>query len=90
MPLAELIPAVSQLSHEDKLRLIHVLLMAVAKEDGCELSMTDTQVQEDALISQLVSTEAVVWSPHDAHDAVQTLSDLLAASKREESALTFC
>lgn len=85
MPLAELIPAVSQLSHEDKLRLIHVLLMAVAKEDGCELSMTDTQ-QEDALLNQLASTEAVVWSPYDAHDAAQTLSDLLAASRKEGDA----
>lgn len=86
MPLAELIPAVSQLSHEDKLRLIHVLLMAVAKEDGCELSMTDTQVQEDALLNQLASTEAVVWSPYDAHDAAQTLSDLLVASRKEGDA----
>ena len=90
MSLAELIPAVGQLSHEDKLRLIHVLLMAVAREDNCELSMTDIQAQEDALLNQLASTEAVVWSPHDAHDTVQILSDLLAALKREESALTFC
>ena len=86
MPLAELIPAVSQLSHEDKLRLIHVLLMAVAKEDGCELSITDTQVQEDALLNQLASTEAFVWSPYDAHDAAQTLSNLLAASRKEGDA----
>ncbi|MGC1309339.1 MAG: hypothetical protein WA885_19130 [Phormidesmis sp.] len=52
--------------------------------------MIDIQAQEDALLNQLASTEAAVWSPYSAHDAVQILSDLLAALKREESALTFC
>lgn len=85
MPLAELIPAVNRLSHEDKLRLIHVLLMAVAKEDGCELSTADAQVQEDALLNQLASTEAIVWSPYDAHGAAQTLSDLLIVSGKEDA-----
>lgn len=89
MPLAELIPAVNQLSHEDKLRLIYMLLMAVAKEDGCELSMADTQVQEEALLNQLASTEAVVWSPYDAHGAAQTLSDLLVAAGEAEVGVRF-
>lgn len=85
MSLAELIPAVSQLSHEDKLRLTHVLLMTVAKDDSCELSVTDAQVQEEALLNQLASTEAVVWSPYDAHGAAQTLSNLLIASRKEDA-----
>lgn len=86
MPLVELIPAVNQLSHEDKLRLIQVLLMAVAKEDSCELLTTDTPAQEDALLSQLSSTEAVIWSPYEAHNAAQTLSDLLITARKEEDA----
>jgi hypothetical protein len=43
MPLNELFPVVSQLSHQDKLRLIHFLLLAVAKEDGYELQTAETQ-----------------------------------------------
>lgn len=79
MALAELIPAVNQLSHEDKLRLIQVLLIAVAKEDGCELSATDNIVQEDSLLHQLASTEAFVWSSYNEHDAAQALCHLLMA-----------
>jgi len=82
MPLSELLPAVSQLSHQDKLRLIHFLLLAVAKEEGCELEATDSQSQEGLLLKQLASTEAVVWSPYEAHEAAQTLSDLLVAARQ--------
>lgn len=77
MPLNELLPAVSQLSHQDKLRLIHFLLREVAREDGCDLEPTDEQEQENLLLKQLASTEAVVWSPHEAYQAAETLSELL-------------
>lgn len=50
MPLTELFPVVSQLSHPDKLRLIHFLLLAVAKEEGYELQPTETQAQENLLL----------------------------------------
>jgi hypothetical protein len=86
MPLKELLPVVSQLSHRDKLRLIHFLLLAVAKEEGCELEATDSQTQEGTLLKQLASTEAVVWSPYEAHEAAQTLSDLLVVAKQEGNA----
>jgi hypothetical protein len=86
MPLSELLPAVSQLSHQDKLRLIHFLLLAVAKEEGCELEATDSQPQEGVLLKQLASTEAVVWSPYEADEAAQTLSELLVAAKQEGDA----
>jgi len=59
MPLTELLPAVSQLTHQDKLRLIHFLLLAVAKEEGCELQPTETQAQENALLSQLVPLRGI-------------------------------
>jgi hypothetical protein len=85
MPLSEILPAVNQLSHQDKLRLIHFLLLAVAKEEDCELEPANHQTQED-LLNQLASTEAVVWSPYDAHEAAQTLSDLLAVAKQKSDA----
>jgi hypothetical protein len=37
MTLTQLLPTVDRLSHQDKLRLIHFLLLAVAKEEGCNL-----------------------------------------------------
>ena len=86
MPLTELLPVVNQLSHQDKLRLIHFLLLAVAKEEGCELQTAEIQAQEDSLLKQLEGTEAVVWSPYDAHEAAQTLSELLAAARQEGDA----
>lgn len=87
MSLSQLLPVVSQLSHQDKLRLIHFLLVAVAKEEGCELeNATVSQQQEEVLLKQLVSTEAVVWSPYEAHEAAQTLSDLLVAARQEDNA----
>lgn len=86
MPLAELLPAVSQLSHQDKLRLIHFLLLAVAKEEGCELEAANSQTQEALLLKQLASTEAVIWSPYEAHEAAQTLSDLLVVVRQESDA----
>lgn len=84
MPLTELFPVVSQLSHQEKLRLIHFLLLAVAKEDGCELQTAQTQ--ENLLLQQLEDTEAIVWSPYDAHGAAQALSELLVAARQESNA----
>lgn len=86
MPLSELLPVVSELSHQDKLRLIHFLLLAVAKEEDCELELTVSQTQEDLLLKQLASTEAVVWSPYEAHEAAQTLSGLLVTARQEGDA----
>ena len=86
MPLTELLPVVNQLSHKDKLRLIHFLLLAVAKEEGCELQTTETRDQENALLKQLENTEAVVWSPYNAHAAAQSLSELLVATRQEGNA----
>jgi hypothetical protein len=86
MALPELFPVVSQLSHQDKLRLIHFLLLAVAKEEGCELQAKVLSSQEELLLQQLESTEAVVWSPHDAYGAAQVLSDLLVAERQKGDA----
>lgn len=86
MPLNELLPSVSELSHQDKLRLLHFLLLAVAKEDGCSLEEADTRELENILLNQLASTEAVVWSPQADTEAVQTLSDLLIAAQDSANA----
>ncbi len=80
MPLSELLSPVSQLSHQDKLRLIHFLLLAVAKEEGCSLETDENSNSESALLDRLASTEAVVWSPQSDRAAVQALSDLLIAA----------
>ncbi len=86
MPLSELLPTVNQLSHQDKLRLIHFLLLAVAREEGCSLepAVEDSDL-ENALLTQLVYTEAVVWSPQADHAAVQALSNLLAAKRASDA-----
>lgn len=86
MSFPELLPVVSQLSHQDKLRLIHFLLLAVAKEEGYELQTAETKSQEDLLLKELESTEAVVWSPYEAHGAAQVLSDLLVEAQQENHA----
>ena len=86
MSLSHILPTVSQLSHQDKLRLIHFLLLEVAKEEGCSLeSLVDTQT-ENTLLNQLSSSEAVVWSPQADNQAVQALSDMLLAAKEENNA----
>jgi hypothetical protein len=81
MPLSELLSPVSQLSHQDKLRLIHFLLLAVAKEEGCSLEPDENSDSENVLLDRLASTEAVVWSPQSDLAAVQALSDLLVAAQ---------
>ena len=85
MPLTELLPTVSQLTHEDKLRLIHFLLVAVAKEEGCNLETTKVNPEQN-LLNQLASTDAVVWSPQADAQAVTALSNLLIAAKEKANA----
>ena len=80
MPLTELLPTVSQLTHEDKLRLIHFLLLAVAKEEGCNLETAKVNPAQN-LLNQLASTDAGVWSPQVDAQAVTALSNLLRDAK---------
>ncbi len=86
MSLSELLPTVDQLSHQDKLRLIHFLLLAVAKEEGCNLEPPGEADPADVLLQQLASTEAVVWSPQADSASVQALSDLLVTAKEASNA----
>jgi hypothetical protein len=86
MTLGELLPTVEQLSHQDKLRLIHFLLLAVAREEGYNLESTEVSEPRSLLLNQLAATEAVVWSPQADSAAVQALSDLLDATKAESNA----
>jgi hypothetical protein len=86
MSLSELLPTANQLSHQDKLRLIHFLLLAVAKEEGYNLEPPREVDPANVLIQQLVSTEAVVWSPQADSASVQALSDLLSAAKEASNA----
>lgn len=86
MSLSELLPTVDQLSHQDKLRLIHFLLLAVAKEEECNLEPPGEADPTKVLLQQLASTEAVVWSPQADNASVQALSDLLVAAKEASNA----
>ncbi|RCJ31453.1 hypothetical protein A6769_30920 [Nostoc punctiforme NIES-2108] len=81
MALGEILPTVSQLSHQDKLRLIHFLLLAVAKEEGYSLEDAEDSDSTKALLNQLASTQGVVWSPQADPEAIQALSDLLVAAQ---------
>jgi hypothetical protein len=83
MTFSEILPTVNQLSHQDKLRLIHFLLLAVAKEEGCSLETSDA---ENILLNQLASTSATVWSPQADNRSIQALSDLLATAKEQSNA----
>lgn len=86
MSLSKLLPTVKQLSHQDKLRLIHFLLLAVAEEEGCNLEPTREADSANTLLQQLASTEAVVWSPQTDSASVQALSDLLVAAREVSNA----
>ncbi|MBD2497034.1 hypothetical protein [Nostoc sp. FACHB-280] len=86
MSLNELLPTVNQLSHQDKLRLIHFLLLAVAKEEGCSLEPSGEADPANLLLQQLASTEAVVWSPQADSTSVQALSDILVAAREASNA----
>jgi hypothetical protein len=86
MPLSELFPTVDRLSHQDKLRLIHFLLLAVAKEEGCTLEPTEENDPKNKLLTQMASTEATVWSPQADHVAIQSLSNLLLVAKESANA----
>lgn len=77
MTLSKLLPTVDLLSHQDKLRLIHFLLLAVAKEEGCSLE----PIEDNVLLDRLVATEAVVWSPQADNAAVRALSDSIVGFK---------
>ncbi len=81
MPSRELLSIVSQLSYQDKLRLIHFLLIAVAKEEGCSLEIAENTNSENTLLNQLASRSAVVWSPQADHESIQALSKLLATAQ---------
>ena len=83
MTLSEILSTVNQLSHQDKLRLIHFLLLAVAKEEGCSLETSDG---ENILLNQLASTSATVWSPQADNRSIQALSDLLVTAKEQSNA----
>ncbi len=75
MTLNQLLPTVDRLSHQDKLRPIHFLLLAVAREEGRNLETNDT---EQILLDKLASTDAVVWSPQADSQSLQALYDLIS------------
>ncbi|MDR9403632.1 MAG: hypothetical protein RI580_09350 [Halothece sp. Uz-M2-17] len=87
MSLSEILPTVNQLSHQDKLRLIHFLLLEVAKEEGCNLETEETLDVENHLLNELNSTQAVVWSPQTSNEGIKGLSDLLNNAQQDKKVL---
>jgi hypothetical protein len=83
MTFTQVLPTVSRRSHQDKLRLIHFLLLAVAKEEGCNLETSDP---ENTLLEQLTATDAIVWSPQTDSQSIQALSNLLATAQEQANA----
>ncbi len=74
--------SIDRLSHQDKLRSIHFLLLAVAKEEGCNLELPGAADPVNVLLlQQLASTEAVVWWPQTDSASVRSLLDLLVAAE---------
>ena len=71
---------------QDKLRLIHILLIEVAREEGCNLEPDEDDIAKDDLLNQLASTGAVVWSPQADPASIQALSDLLATAQAKANA----
>jgi hypothetical protein len=86
MSFSKFLPTVSQLSHQDKLRLIHFLLLAVAREEGYNLENTEDSNSENALLKQLALTETVVWSPQADPEGIQALSELLMTAQKATNA----
>lgn len=85
MPLSELLPSVNQLSHQDKLRLIHVLLLAVAKDDGCNLETEAIGNSQQQLLAEMAVTGGEIWSPQVDSASVQAFSDFIEAAKISKS-----
>ena len=81
MPLTELFPTVNQLSHQDKLRLMNFLLIAIAQEDGITLEPPKLTNTKQTILNQLASTPAVVWSPQTDPASIQALFNLIETTK---------
>ena len=63
MSLVELLPELNALPRAEKLRLIQILVVDLAREEGIPL------VEENVSYP--------VWSPHDAFDAAETMLKVL-------------
>ncbi len=62
MSVAELLPALQDLDHAEKLSVMQFLVLERAREEGMSLSR---------------GAEYPVWSPHGAVEAADTLLDML-------------
>jgi hypothetical protein len=60
-------------------------LLAVAKEEGCNLETAKVNPEQN-LLNRLASNDAVVWSPQADTQAVTALSNLLIAAKEKANA----
>jgi hypothetical protein len=66
MSVAELLPALRELTRVEKLRVMQFLVHELAREEGAPLE---------------VDAEYPVWSPYDSFEAAAALLDVLSASE---------
>lgn len=69
MPISELVPTVKKLPRADKLRLMQLLLIDLAQDEGVTLLEADA--------------EYPIWTPLDAFEAAETLLQMLEQHKAE-------
>lgn len=69
MSLAELLPTVQALPYDDKVRLAHLLITELAREEGVPLGDVEPMYP--------------VWSPYNAFEAAAALSKDLAGTGLE-------
>ena len=70
MSLTELFPEVKNLQRVDKLRLMQFILVDLAEGEGIELLEA--------------GAEYPVWTPFNAFEAAETLTDMLNRHKKEK------
>jgi len=67
MTLSEMLPTIQSLPRADKLRLIQLIAVDVARDEGVALDLADKTVP--------------IWSPHDSYDGAATLLRVLDEDK---------
>jgi len=72
MTVSELFPQLRELSRADKLKVMQFLISEMAKEE-------ETQLLEPG-------KSYPVWSPYDAHEAANTLTQLLEENNPNQNA----
>lgn len=72
MTLTEILPALKQLSHQEKIKAIQFLATEIASDEIDAIGLEDGKNYE-------------VWSPHDAFSAEKVLTEMLQQHLQQEA-----